>query len=533
MSKNSLNIVAVHNLNFTPGNNYGLSEEALAFLQQAACRNNTMIVLLGNAYVMQYFCGAGSMMVAYEDDSLTEMAVAEILIRKTKAKGKLPVTACIKGQSVCPAPPKVPSIAKEPSNELRKVFFPSEAGVIDPSALEKLDMFIARSVADGVMPGCRVFAAKNGKVFYDKAFGKLRYDQDKKVDTNTLYDLASCTKALATTIAIMRLYEQEKLDLDKTLGDYLPAARGTNKAGLKIWDVLLHQAGLRSYIPFFAQTVDDRGKLKSAYYRSNPGDGFDVPVAKNIYIRNDYVDTVWEKIYASPIENKGKMVYSDLDFYLLAAVVQQISGKRIDKYVEDEFYRPMGLRRILYNPLNRFDTTNIAPTEIDLGFRNILVNGYVHDPGAAMVGGVAGHAGLFGTAHDVAAVFQMLLNKGMYGNRRYFKASTVDFFTAYHSSISHRGLGFDKPDIGDDGGPAGDRSSGLAFGHQGFTGTCVWADPGTGVVFVFLSNRVFPSSANTKLARLGVRTIAQDYIYEALGIPVNHERRETYKAQVR
>jgi beta-glucosidase-like glycosyl hydrolase/CubicO group peptidase (beta-lactamase class C family) len=530
LSRYSTTIIAVHNLSFSPGNNYGLSDEAISFLQQAGCRNNTMVVLMGNAYAMQYICGANSVMVGYEDDSLTELAVADILLKKAKAKGKLPVTACIKGQSICPAPTRAPSITRDVSSDLRKTFYPSEAGVVNPGALDQLDMFISRCMADGVFPGCRILAARNGRVFYDKAFGYFTYARNRPVDTNTLYDLASCTKALATTISVMKLYEQGKIDLDKTLGDYLPQARGTNKRGLKIRDILLHQAGLKSYIPFFAQTVDDNGKLKSRYYRSVPGNGFNVPVARDIYLRDDYVDTIWARIYASPIENRGKMVYSDLDFYFLGAVVQQVSGKSLDRYVEDEYYRPMGLKRILFNPLSRFDTTQIAPTEIDIGFRNILLQGTVHDPGGAMMGGVAGHAGLFGTAHDVAAVFQMLLNKGSYGGKRYLKPATVDMFTAYGSTISHRALGFDKPKPDEDeAGPAGDRTTGLAFGHQGFTGTCVWADPGTGIVFVFLSNRVYPTSANTKLARMGVRTVAQDYIYEAFNIPVNHERGIMYK----
>lgn len=528
-------IIGVHNTNFGSANNYGLDPEAIAFLLQASCRNNVMVVLPGNAYVMQFFCGGNSIMVGYENDTLSELAIADVLLGKARAKGRLPVTACLNGQSVCPAPPRIPTLgtaASEPARELRRVSA-SEAGVIVPEALNKLDMSMARNIAEGVFPGCRILAAKNGKVFYDKAFGYMTYNKSQPVDTNTLYDLASCTKALATTIAVMKLYEQGRLDLYKTLGDYLPKARGTNKEKLYIRDILLHQAGLKSYIPFFAGTVDDRGRMKSDFYHSVPGNGFDIPVAKDIYLLNEYKDVIWDKIYASSIDNKGKMVYSDLDYYFLAAVVEAISGKPIDKYVEDEFYRPMGLRRILYNPLRRFDTTDIAPTEIDLGFRNILLRGTVHDPGAAMMGGVAGHAGLFGTAHDVAAVFQMLLNKGTYGGKRYLKSSTVDLFTAYGSDISHRGLGFDKPapEV-ENAGPAGDRSTGYAFGHQGFTGTCVWADPGTGVVFVFLSNRVYPSSANTKITKWSVRTISQDYIYESLGIPVNTQRPEVYKQQL-
>lgn len=532
LSRYSTNIIVVHNTSFNPGSgNYGLGDEALSFLQQAGCRNNTMVVLMGNAYIMQYVCGANSVIVGYEDDSLSELAVADVLLKNAKAKGKLPVTACIKGQSICPAPTRAPAITKDVSSDLRKVFYPSEAGVVNQDALTQLDQFMSRCIADGVMPGCRVLAARNGRIFYDKAFGYYTYGKRRPVDTNTIYDLASCTKALATTISVMRLYDQGKIDLDKSLGDYLPQARGTNKQDLMIRDILLHQAGLKSYIPFFAYTVDDRGKPKSQYYRSVPGNGFNVPVCRDLYMRDDYIDSIWARIYASPVDQpRRKMVYSDLDFYFLAAVVKAVSGKSIDRFVEDEFYRPMGLKRILYNPTTRFDTGEIAPTEIDIGFRNILITGTVHDPGAAMMGGVSGHAGLFGTAHDVAAIFQMLLNKGVYNGRRYIKPATVDMFTAYSSPISHRGLGFDKPlPEEDNGGPAGGRSTAQAFGHQGFTGTCVWADPGTGIVFVFLSNRVYPTSANTKLARMGVRTVSQDYIYSAFNIPVDHDRPVVYK----
>ena len=526
-------IVGVHNLNFGPGNNYGLSNEAVAFLQYAGCRNNVMVVLMGNAYATQFFCGAGSVMVGYEDDTICEQAVADVFLKKLKAKGRLPVTACVEGKSVCPLPAKLPEMANVPVYDLKKVLVPKEAGVIDQKALDQLDMFIARDIADGVFPGCRILAARNGKVFYDKAFGYMKYDKEQHVDTNTLYDMASCTKILATTMGVMKLYDQGRLDIDKTLGDYLPQAKGTNKAGLKIRDVLLHQAGLKGWIPFYKDVDDKEGNLRTNLTRHAPENGFTIQVARNVYLRNDYIDTMWTKIFASNLDNAGKFLYSDLDFYLLMAVVQQLTGKPLDKYVEEEFYKPMGLKRITYNPRNKFDTTQIAPTEMEQSFRNQVLCGYVHDQGAALLGGVGGHAGIFASAHDVAAIFQMLLNKGTYGGKRYFKASTVDMFTAYHSKISHRGLAFDKPATDeDDGGPAGDRASGLAFGHQGFTGTCAWADPSNGIVFVFLSNRVYPSGNNVKINKLNVRTVAQDYIYQAFGIPVNHDRMNTYKAQL-
>ncbi len=526
-------IVGIHNVSFTPGNNYGLSEEALTLIKQASCKTNVMLVLMGNAYAMQYFCGSPSVMVTYEDDSLTELAAASVLLKKTKARGKLPVTACVDGKSVCPAPVKQPEVVKETPKDLVKTMYPADAGVVDATALDKLDLFVQRCIADGAFPGCRMLAARDGKVFFDKSFGYTTYEKAHPVDTNTLYDMASCTKMLATNISVMKLYEEGKIDLDKTLGDYLPITKGTDKAGLKIRDVLLHQAGLKSWIPFYKETVTDKGKPKKELYHKKQSADYSIPVTEKLFLATDYKDTLWSRILSSPIENKGKSVYSDLDFILMAAVVEHITGKTIDKYADEQFYKPLGLSHILYNPLSRFSLLDIAPTEMDFNFRNELVHGYVHDPGAAMMGGVAGHAGLFATASDVAVVFQMLLNKGSYSGKRYFKAATVDLFTAYNSPLNHRGLGFDKPSTDpDDGGPAGARCSAKAFGHQGFTGTCAWADPATGVVFVFLSNRVYPSAENVKINKLNVRTMAQDYIYESLGIPVNHTRAEVYKAQV-
>ncbi|GAA4462947.1 glycoside hydrolase family 3 N-terminal domain-containing protein [Nemorincola caseinilytica] len=532
LSQYSTVIVAVHSMNFTPGGNYGIGDEGIAFLQQAACMRNVMIVLMGNAYATQYFCGAGSVLVGYEDDTLTQLTMAKVLLKKLKPKGKLPVTACADGQSVCPSPFALKVKLKEPSAVLRPAF-PGEAGVVEQASLDKLDMFMARCIAQGVFPGCRVLAARNGNVFYDKAFGYLDYEKHKKVDANTMYDVASCTKVLSTTLAVMRLYEQGKLDLNSTIADHLPQARGTNKANIKIKDLLLHQAGLKGWIPFYKDVVDKSGKIKPDHYRSTKQPGYSVQVCNTVFLRDDYVDTMWQQIYDSKLDNKGKMVYSDLDFYFLAAIIKEITGKPIDRYAEDEFYKPLRLKNIMYNPLRYMNATNIAPTEIETGFRPGVLCGYVHDPGAAMLGGVGGHAGLFATANDVAVIFQMLMNKGVYAGKTYFRASTVDKFTAYGSKLSHRGLGFDKalPEA-DNGGGAGDRWSALTFGHQGFTGTCVWADPASGVVFVFLSNRVHPSSSNTKINKLSVRTVAQDYIYEALGIPINTARPEVYKVQV-
>jgi beta-N-acetylhexosaminidase len=527
MQNTGVLIVAVHNLAFYPGSsrNHGLDVQQVAFLQQMQMRPNTMIVLDGNAYLVKHFCNANSAIVAYEDDSITQEVVAKILLKQKPTRGKLPVTPCDYTNT--------PVIAQTTTDVLKQTEFKVDAGVVSPATLDKLNMFIQRSIVAGAFPGCRIFAAKNGKVFYDESFGYYSADKKERVTGNTMYDVASVTKILATTLAVMRLQEQGKLQLNKKLGDYLAWTKGSDKANLQIKDLLLHQAGLKSWIPFYKETLDANGELRSDLYAKRSSEKYSFPVAKDLYLRNDYPDSIWAEILSSPLENKGKYVYSDLDYYFLAAVVQQLTGQSIDKYVDEQFYKPMGLQRITYNPLTKFKEADIAPTENDVTFRHQLIRGYVHDPGAALFGGVAGHAGVFATAQDVGAIFQMLMNGGEYNGKRYFKKATVDYFTAYRATISRRALGFDKPSADkEDGGPASNHASGYAFGHQGFTGTCAWADPETGIVFVFLSNRVNPSAENGIINKQSVRTVAQDYIYDAFGIPVNRERPDVQRKQL-
>ena len=538
METNDVTIVAIHNMAFYPsGGNYGLDALQVDFLRDLENNKKVIYVLMGNAYIMKNFCNAGSVLVAYEDDSIAESAMSRVLLRQVAASGQLPVTSC-------PRLVAAPTVEKPASAELittesrtdrlQKVMFVKEAGVIRPEALDKLNMFIQKCIVNKAFPGCRILASKNGKVFYDEAFGYYDYTKQKGVELFTMYDVASMTKVLATTLAVMRLTEQGKINLNKTLGDYLSWTKGSDKSSLLLRDLLLHQAGLKAWIPFYRETIDSTGYPSEELYSRLRSKVFSIPVAKDLYLRNDYPDTVWKRILESPLSSRSRYVYSDLDYYFLAAVVEEITKKPLNLYVEEQFYKPMGLKRITYNPLAKFPLSDIPPTENDIEFRRQVVRGYVHDPGAALFGGVAGHAGLFAQAEDAAAIFQMLLNGGTYNGKRFFKSNTVKQFTTYSSTISRRALGFDKPAADrDDAGPAGNRASGYAFGHQGFTGTCGWADPLTGVVFVFLSNRVNPSAENNNINRLNVRTVAQDYIYEALGIPDDRSRPEVYRLQVR
>ena len=420
-----------------------------------------------------------------------------------------------------------------PYQQLKPVQTLAEVGITDPFAIYKADQLIEKAIAAGAFPGCRVLAAKNGLVFYDKAFGYMTYDKSAPVTLNTVYDLASLTKVVSTTLAVMRLQEQGKLVLDKTLGDYLPMTVGTDKANLRVRDIMLHQAGLKAWIPFYKSFYDSTGALIDTVFQPKPDARFTIEVAKDLYMRKDYRDTIWHTILTSPLENLGRFVYSDLDYYFLAAIVERLTGKTIDRYVTDQFYVPMGLKTIGYLPLQFLKKDMIAPTENDVTFRHQVLQGYVHDPGAALFGGVAGHAGVFGTAGDVAAIFQMLMAEGTYKGKVFFKPETIRYFTAYGSPISRRGLGFDKPNAeAYDGGACDTRCSGFTFGHQGFTGTCAWADPANGIVFVFLSNRVYPNADNGQINRLATRTTVQGALYEALSIPDDLNRGNVKSTQM-
>lgn len=393
------------------------------------------------------------------------------------------------------------------------------ASIKNLAAINSLNLFINNCIGEGAFPGCQIIAAKDGEIIYKKNFGYLSFDRQQVVNDSTLYDVASVTKVAATTLAIMKLYEEGKINLSSYLKNYLPFTIGTNKSDLTIRELLLHQAGLKAWIPFYKTTIDTvTGSPRSDLYRTIPEPLFKTPVASSYYILNSYKDTIWNEILASPLENKGHYVYSDLDFYFLQKVAEAVSGMPIDQYVYENFYQPLGLKMTLFNPWKKGFKKICAPTENDQYFRFQLIQGYVHDPGTAMLGGVAGHAGIFSNVSDMAVIMQMLINGGVYKGHRYFKKTTLQTFTGFNSDISRRGFGFDKPNKArSDGGPASDLCSKTTFGHQGFTGTCAWADPETGITFVFLSNRVNPSADNQLINRLGIRTKAQSYIYEALG----------------
>jgi len=385
---------------------------------------------------------------------------------------------------------------------------PEEVG-INANNLTEIDKIAYEAIANQATPGCVVLVAKDGKVIFNKAYGYHTYDRTIPDKLTDIFDLASVTKISATTIETMRLTEEGRLNLDSTMGTYIPMARKTNKNDIKVRELMEHQAGL---IPDI-QTYE---KLKPTDISIDSSAAYPTKVALHFYLRKDYFrDVMWADMLNSPLKTRGQYVYSDLSMCIMKEIDETVTATPLNEYVHENFYDPLGMQFTGFLPYKRFPTNRIVPTEDDEVFRHSLLDGYVHDPTAALLGGVSGNAGLFGTANDLAILYQMLLNRGTYGGDQYFKPETVDLYTAKQSDVSRRGIGFDRWD------PIADRhypsklASPKTFGHTGYTGIGVWVDPTYNLVYIFLSNRVNPKVSD-KLSSLNIRPRIQDAVYQAI-----------------
>ncbi|HET9278162.1 MAG TPA: serine hydrolase, partial [Flavitalea sp.] len=504
-------VTGLHGYSRFPANNHGVSSGAVYLLQQLQQQTRSITLAFGNPYVLANLCDPKVLVACYEDDSIVHEAAMDLLQGKIQPKGKLPVTVC----------PELRVGGGITTLSILPDIDPSMAG-LDEQKLGAIDSIVKDGLIYNAFPGAVVLVAKDGRVVYEKAYGKMAFTNPAPMATRTIFDLASVTKICATTISVMKLYDEGKLDLNKPLGEFLPWVRGSNKETLTVKDILLHQAGLKSFIPFYRETIDTlkEGVASPSYYTQQSKDHYKIRVAENLYLRNDWIDTMYTRILQSDLGPPGRYIYSDNDFIFLGKIVETISGMPLDRYVKETFYDPLGMTTTGFKPRERFALEQIAPTEQEPYFRKQLIQGDVHDPGAAMFGGVAGHAGLFSNAHDLAILSQLMLNEGMIKGTRFFKPETVRYFTAYNSAISRRGLGFDKPEkdnyLRAEPYPAVSASP-ETYGHTGFTGTCWWVDPKNNLVFIFLSNRVNATGPNfNKLGQMNIRGKIQEAIYSAI-----------------
>ncbi len=483
---------------------------AAAVLRRLAARSARVYVChFGNPLLLDKLLPHYTLLAAYQPHEQAAKAAAQILFGALPAKGELPMRTF-----------RLPvglSIATEPLQRLG--FALPEATGMSTDTLARIDAIAEEAIAIGATPGCHVLVARQGKVVFEKSYGWLTYDKRLRVSDETLYDLASITKVAATLQAVMFLYDRGLIDVHRKVSYYLPELKNTNKKDYTLKDILTHQAGLWPFLPFWAETVKDT--LHVFYYRPEPSPDYPFPVADKLFASKAMKDSLWSwiakaKVREKPVRTPHDYRYSDMGFYLLHRLAEKFLNQPMEEFLTQNLYEPLGATTLGYLPRSRFDEACIAPTEDDTLFRKSLLIGYVHDQGAAMHGGIAGHAGLFGTALDLAKLGQMLLQKGRYGGTAYYRPETVDLFTRRQYAKSRRGLGWDGPMPGDKTNPVTERASPLTFGHTGFTGTCIWVDPVAEIVYVFLSNRVHPDMNNTKLLNANIRPRIQEVVYRAL-----------------
>jgi beta-glucosidase-like glycosyl hydrolase/CubicO group peptidase (beta-lactamase class C family) len=503
-------VVGIHKTRMYPKNHFGVSFTSITFMEKLSKETDVICGFFANPYALDAIkkdSKINTIILAHQDNVYQQEACANLIFGGIKADGRIPVSA-----SAMIYPEHGMDIAKS----RMKMTSPEYLG-IDHSYLAKIDSIAEAGIKAQAYPGCQVLVAKDGDIFYNKAFGATKYKGGTPVNEDMIYDIASITKVVSTTLSLMKLTDEKKFDVEKTLKAYIPElVDSTRYANIKIKDMLTHQARLQPWIPFYMKTIECE-MPDFRIYSVDSNAHYSQRVADDFFIIDSYKDSIFNKILDTKLRKYKKYKYSDLGYYFLKEIIEKITKKNLEDYVAENFYNPMNLSKTGYNPKSYYNVKNIVPTEYDSLWRKQLVQGDVHDMGAAMLGGVGGHAGVFSNAQDLSKIMQMVLNQGVYGGERYVSKETIALFTSCpNCPTNRRGIGFDKPVPNLDGGPTCDRVSLESFGHTGFTGTMVWADPKNGINYVFLSNRIYPSSTNRKLIKLNIRTAIQEVIYDCV-----------------
>lgn len=501
-SSKTVILAASGGVNSKKENNYGISQQSLELLsciQETKAKN--ILLLFANPYVLESIdtiCDYNALIVAYQNTSQLQTEAAKSIFNPHNFTACLPVDASVTYKAAADF-----AIAL-PQKEYSK--------------FSKIDSLINYGISQEAYPGAQVLIAKDGEIIYKKNAGYQTYDNKVWINDSSVYDIASLTKVMATTLALMKLYDEKKFSLDDRLSNYLPMLKKTDKRKITIKEALSHCGRLKAYLPIWIHALK-KAEEDSTLFSSQPENTDDYfQLTDSLYINKKYREDIFKQIIDSPLNPKHKYVYSDLGFILLGELVEVLSGQSLDVYLEENFYKPMNLSHTHFRPKEKEEIENIVPTIEAVDFRNSQIRGNVHDETSALLGGVAGHAGLFSTAEDLFAICQMLLNKGEYNGIRYIDSTTVDLFTRTHFAEhnNRRGLGFDKPLLKGKSSHTSQYASKKSYGHSGFTGTYLWIDPENQTILIFLSNRVYPDAKTNKLAKLNIRTDIHDLIYEIL-----------------
>lgn len=507
----NLLVIQFNRTNQKPESNFGASVQSFALMDTLVKMKPSVAVFFSNPYIFNKFTNldkATALIEGYEYNNYAQKAASDAVAGAVAVNGKLPVSTKFFKAGTGIGIPKAVRL---------QLVAPVVLG-IQKKKLVQIDSIALKGIEDKCYPGCVILAAHKGKIFYYKTFGKYTYEGTDSVNVFTIYDLASVTKIASSALTLMDLAGKQKLDVNKNLQFYLPELKGSNKAEIIIKEMLAHQSGLPAGVLNFEPTLNKDNSFKTGYYSKVKTSVYSKRVADSLFVRGDYADSLYKRIVNCKL-GKKEYVYSDLGYYFVKKMAESITKSPLNEYVEKNFYMRMGLRNLHYLPMDYFEKSQVAPTENDVKFRKQVVRGYVHDPGAALSGGVGGHAGLFGNAMDMAALMQMYLNKGNYAGKQWLDSNTVKQFTQACTFCpdNRRGLCFDKPETNEKkDSPVTKECSPESFGHSGFTGTLVWADPKNELVYIFLSNRVYPSADENKLAKSGIRGQIHKLFYEAI-----------------
>ena len=506
-----LTIIGFHKSNVNPWKEYKFTELELTRLYEIARNNKVILDVFARPYSLldlNVTSNIEGIIMSYQNSKVSQELSAQLIFGAITAKGSLPVSI---GEKF---PLNTTNFTR---NQNRLQYGTPESVGINSIKLNKIDSLATLGLIEDMMPGAQILVARKGKVIYHKTFGHHTQQKKIKVSKDDVYDVASLTKILATLPMIMELVDNGTINLDTKISELLPDYIGSNKEDITLQQMLSHYARIKSWIPFYINTLDSLKQPDIKYYSKNKSKKFSIQVANGLYARNDIKDSIYLQIMESELYPKLKYKYSDLPYYILKEYLEDYYNKPMQNLVQQHFYKTLGANNTTYLPLEKFPLDKIPPTEEDDYFRMQKIQGFVNDQGAAILGGVSGHAGLFSNANDIAKIMQMYLWKGSYGSITYLRPETLDLFNTcnYCDVDVRRGVGFDKPQL-EDVGPTCGCVSMDSFGHSGFTGTITWADPEEDIIYVFLSNRTYPDATNRKIIKNNLRSDIQELIYQSI-----------------
>ena len=504
-------VVSYHGSSKSPYASNIIPQEIVEKINRISINNNVVLNLFLNPYSLNSFKSIDdfeSIVIGYQNNKISQEVLADLLYGVRSFKGKTPVSNNFF---------KVNHGLTFNKKNIIAYSRPSYEG-FDITKLSYLDSLAKNAIDSMMTPGIQMLVSRKGKIVYNKSFGYHTYEKVNKLENNHIFDLSSITKILATMPLVLQEFDKNNISLETNLSELFPKKKLRDKGDISLKEMLSHYARLRPWIPFYEETLNKKEQPKSRFYKSNSKSTFSTEVSENLFLKSNYREKIFKSIVDSELRDNLEYKYSDLPFYFLKFWFEDLYNKPLNTLAYERIFKTLGLKRTMFNPHQSISLEEIVPSERDDFFRYSKLHGYVHDEGAAMLGGISGHAGLFSNAYEVAIVLQAMIQKGTYDNKRLFSENSFNTFNyCYYCANENRsGVGFDKPQVEGKHGSTFGGVSMNSFGHYGYTGSIAWADPDEEIIFIFLSNRTYPTRENTLLQTSNIRTRAQEIVYKSL-----------------